>query len=100
VDRVSTTGTVWLGTTTPAPNATIMFDPITRGSFISSTRSLITFRKGIDGHPDNPVPSLKIPPQEQAVQLIDYLKAIPEAEKAIRIRKRSCPSSDQLGAKV
>ena len=95
VDRVSTTGTVWLGTTIACAEChDHKFDPITTREFYQFYAFFNNIPEmGLDGHPDDPVPSLKIPSQEQAVQLIDYLKAIPEAEKAIKDQEAKLPEA-------
>src|SRR5678816_4811177 len=58
VDRVSTTGTVWLGTTIACAEChDHKFDPITTREFYQFYAFFNNIpEKGLDGHPDNPVP--------------------------------------------
>src|SRR5207244_6775080 len=47
----------------------------------------------LDEHPNNPETSLKIPATEQSVQLLQYLKEIPEAENAVKDQGSKLPEA-------
>jgi hypothetical protein len=90
VDRVSTTGAVWLGTTVGCAEChDHKYDPLTQKEFYQ----LYAFfhnvpEKGLDGtRVENPLPRLSVPSPEQAAELIELDRAVDEAEKLVKQRE-------------
>ncbi len=82
VDRVNTTGTVWLGLTVGCAQChDHKYDPISQKEYYQ----LYAFfnnvpENGLDGRVGNAVPVLKLPGPDQQKKLDDLAKAIKEAE--------------------
>ncbi len=95
VDRVSTTGAVWLGTTVGCAEChDHKYDPLTQKEFY---RFYAFFHnvpeKGLDGtRVENPLPRLSVPTPEQASELIDLDRAVDEAERLARQRENELPA--------
>ena len=96
VDRVNTTAAVWLGTTLGCAEChDHKYDRISQKEFYQFYAFFHNVpEKGLDGtREDNPAPEMKLPTQEQGVQLIEYLKAIPEAEGVVKKRETELPAA-------
>lgn len=87
VDRVNTTGTVWLGSSLACAEChDHKYDPFTQRDFYQ----LYAFfhnvpEKGLDGEKTNPLPSLRVPRPEQAARL-QHLAAAKE-QVAARLKQ-------------
>jgi hypothetical protein len=98
VDRVNTTGTVWLGLTVGCAQChDHKFDPITQKEFYQ----LFAFfhnvpENGLDGSKGNAAPLLKVPSLGQK-QLLDHLgAAIKDLEPRVRAFKSNDPEAKPL----
>jgi len=94
VDRVSTTGVVWLGTTVGCAEChDHKYDPLTQKEFYQ----LFAFfhnvpEKGIDGtRTENPLPRLPLPTPEQGAELIQLDLAVDEAANGVKQRESELP---------
>ncbi|HTG44585.1 MAG TPA: DUF1549 domain-containing protein, partial [Verrucomicrobiae bacterium] len=90
VDRVSTTGAVWLGSTIGCAEChDHKYDPLTQKEFYQ----LYAFfhnvpEKGMDGtRTENPLPRLSVPTPEQAAELIDLDRAVDQSEMILKQRE-------------
>ncbi len=85
VDRVNTTGTVWLGLTVMCAQChDHKYDPITQKEFYQ----LYAFfhnvpENGLDGSKGNAAPLLPVPTEEQKGKLADFDRQIQELEKRL-----------------
>jgi len=96
VDRVSTTATVWLGTTMACAEChDHKYDPISQREFYQFYAFFHNVpEKGLDGARDrNPAPSVQVPSQEQAVQLVEHVQAVTAAESAFKAREAELPAA-------
>ncbi len=96
VDRVNTTGAVWLGTTTGCAEChDHKYDPLTQRDFYQ----LYSFfhnipEKGLDGtRVENPFPRLSVPSPEQATDLVELDRAVDDAERTVNDRARELPAA-------
>ncbi len=96
VDRVSTTGAVWLGTTVGCAEChDHKYDPLTQKEFYQ----LYAFfhnvpEKGLDGtRVENPLPRLPVPTPELATELVELDRVVEEAEKLVKQRENELPAA-------
>lgn len=96
VDRVSTTGVVWLGTTIGCSQChDHKYDPIKQKEFYQ----LYAFfhnvpEKGLDGtRVENPMPRLSVPSPQQASDLLEFDKSLADAESALKARESELPKA-------
>ncbi|MGE3819815.1 MAG: DUF1553 domain-containing protein, partial [Isosphaeraceae bacterium] len=97
VDRVNTTGTVWLGLTIGCTQChDHKFDPITQRDFYQFYAFFNNVpEKGLDGSKGNAVPFIKAPTPEQQAEL-DHLNA--EAAGLLATLDEADPAADQAQA--
>src|SRR5262249_27316903 len=93
MDRVSTTATVWLGTTLGCAQChDHKYDPLTQKDFY---RFYAFFNnvpeKGLDGARGNPIPSILAPSSEQDEQLTALRKKLADVDA--RLKKASDPKT-------
>jgi hypothetical protein len=96
VDRVSTLGVVWLGTTLGCAEChDHKFDPISTKEFYQ----LYAFfhnvpEKGLDGtRTENPLPRMSVPSPEQAVRLVELEQALNGAQSTLAARESELPKA-------
>ena len=85
-DRVTTTATVWLGTTLACAEChDHKYDPFTQRDFYRLYAYFNNIPElGLDTRQGSPVPNLQIPTAEQAAQLATYRRQIAELEARIK----------------
>jgi hypothetical protein len=86
VDRVSTTATVWLGSTLACAEChDHKYDPFSQKEFYQLYALFHNVpEKGLDGKETNPVPSMKVPSPTQKIQIAKLEKEIDSAEKTLK----------------
>ncbi len=78
VDRVTTTATVWLGSTLACTEChDHKYDPFTQREFYQLYAYFNNVpEQGLDGQKENPVPSIRVPSPEQTAQLDDLRRQL------------------------
>jgi hypothetical protein len=87
IDRLTTTATVWMGTTFGCCEChDHKYDPFTQKEFYQFYAFFNNIpERGLDGQKENPVPSLKVPTARQQAQLAVYRKQIADVEARIKV---------------
>ncbi len=85
-DRVTTTATVWLGTTLACTEChDHKYDPFTQRDFYRLYAYFNNIPElGLDTRQGSPVPNLQIPAPDQSAQLVSYGRQISDLEKRIK----------------
>ncbi|MBI3839405.1 MAG: PSD1 domain-containing protein [Planctomycetia bacterium] len=85
VDRVTTTATVWLGTTLACTEChDHKYDPFTQREFYQLYAYFNNVpEQGLDGQKENPVPSIRVPSPEQTAQLEDLRRKLTGVEDRV-----------------
>src|SRR5262249_13488224 len=94
VDRVSTTGVVWLGTTIGCSQChDHKYDPIKQKEFYQFYAFFHNVpEKGLDGtRVENPLPRMPVPSPQQASELLDMDNALADAEGLLKQREAELP---------
>ena len=96
VDRVETTGTVWLGSTLGCARChDHKYDPFSQKDFYRLFAFFNTINeKGLDGRTGNAQPMLQLPTPEQEVRLNAIRAAIEEKERAFPKREAEALQAD------
>jgi mono/diheme cytochrome c family protein len=82
VDRVTTTATVWLGSTLACTEChDHKYDPFTQREFYQLYAYFNNVpEQGLDGQKENPVPSIRVPSPEQTAQLDELQRKLASVE--------------------
>jgi hypothetical protein len=87
IDRLTTTATVWMGTTFGCCEChDHKYDPFTQKEFYQFYAFFNNVpEQGLDGQKENPVPSIRLPSAEQKARLAAYRKQIAAVEARIAV---------------
>lgn len=101
VDRVSTTATVWLGSTLACAEChDHKFDPFSQKEFYQFYALFNNIpEKGLDGNVTNPVPSIKVPSPTQKTEIAKLEKQIASSEKTLK-EKLEKPNAEIDAAQI
>ena len=88
VDRVTTTATVWLGSTLACTEChDHKYDPFTQREFYQLFAYFNSVpEQGLDGQKENPRPSIRVPSPEQTAQMEGYRKQLAELEASVQVK--------------
>ena len=88
VDRVTTTATVWLGSTLACTEChDHKYDPFTQREFYQLFAYFNSVpEQGLDGQKENPRPSIRVPSPEQTAEMASYRKQLAELEANVQIK--------------
>jgi hypothetical protein len=100
VDRVTTTATVWLGSTLACTEChDHKYDPFTQREFYQLFAYFNNVpEQGLDGQKENPKPSMRVPTTQQSAQAEKYRGELAELESRIRaeLAKVDAPAPTRL----
>ena len=101
VDRVNTTGTVWLGSSLACAEChDHKYDPFTQRDFYQLYAIFHNVpEKGLDGEKTNPVPSLRVPSPEQAQRLTQLRSESAAASAALEAATQEVQVAESPGDK-
>ncbi len=95
IDRVTTTATVWLGTTFGCAEChDHKYDPFTQKEFYQFYAFFNNVNEvGMPSRADNAVPYIKFPTPEEKAKQDEYARKIPESEKRIKDLEAALPAA-------
>jgi hypothetical protein len=93
VDRVTTTATVWLGTTLACAEChDHKYDPFTQREFYQLYAYFNGVpEQGLDGRKENPAPSIRVPSPKEAAQLAEYDRQAADIEARVQVELAKLP---------